>query len=100
VVLIIATVSFWTTQSAGLGRIFDNLTRVGRYPLDIFEGFWKFFFIYILPLALIAQAPAQTLLGTIAPGFVVYGFGCSTLLAVIAIGFWKTGLNAYSSTSS
>jgi ABC-2 type transport system permease protein len=100
VVLIIATVSFWTTQSAGLGRIFDNLTRIGRYPLDIFEGFWRFFFIYVLPLALIAQAPSQALLGTIAPGFVLYAFAFSTLLVVIAIGFWNIGLRAYSSTSS
>lgn len=99
VVLIIATVSFWTTQSAGLGRIFDDLTRIGRYPLDIFEGFWKFCFIYVLPLALIAQAPAQALLGTLSPAFALYAFGLSTLLVGGAIGFWKMGLKTYSSTS-
>jgi ABC-2 type transport system permease protein len=96
----IATISFWTTQSAGLGRIFDDLTRIGRYPLDIFEGFWKFVFIYVLPLALIAQAPSQALLGSLDPGFALYAFGCSSLLVVIAVGFWKMGLRAYSSTSS
>jgi ABC-2 type transport system permease protein len=100
VVLIVAAISFWTTQSAGLGRIFDDLTRIGRYPLDIFEGFWKFFFIYVLPLALIAQTPSQALLGTLAPGFVLYAFVFSSLLAIIAVGFWKMGLRTYSSTSS
>lgn len=100
VVLMIASISFWTTQSAGLGRIFDDLTRIGRYPLDIFEGFWKFVFIYVLPLALIAQAPSQALLGSLDPGFALYAFGCSTLLVVIAVGFWKMGVRAYSSTSS
>jgi ABC-2 type transport system permease protein len=100
VVLIIATTSFWTTQSAGLARVFDDLTRVGRYPLDIFEGFWKFLFIYVLPLALISQVPSQALLGALAPGFLLYAVACSGLLAVIAIRFWRTGLNTYSSTSS
>ena len=100
VVLIIATISFWTTQSAGLARVFDDLTRVGRYPLDIFEGFWKFFFIYVLPLALISQVPSQALLGTLSPGFLLYALASSAVLAVIAIRFWRTGLKNYSSTSS
>jgi ABC-2 type transport system permease protein len=100
VVLIIATISFWTTRSAGLARVFDDLTRVGRYPLDIFEGFWKFFFIYVLPLALIAQLPSQALLGALSPGFLLYAVAASSLLAVIAVRFWKAGLNNYSSTSS
>lgn len=100
VVLIIATISFWTTRSAGLARVFDDLTQVGRYPLDIFEGFWKFFFIYVLPLALISQLPSQALLGALSPGFLLYAVTCSSLLAVIAVRFWKTGLNNYSSTSS
>lgn len=100
VVLIIATISFWTTRSAGLARVFDDLTQVGRYPLDIFEGFWKFFFIYVLPLALISQLPSQALLGSLSPGFLLYAVTCSSLLAVIAVRFWKRGLNNYSSTSS
>jgi len=100
IVLIIATISFWTTQSAGLARVFDDLTRVGRYPLDIFEGFWKFFFIYVLPLALISQVPSQALLGALSPGFLLYALAISGLLAVVAIRFWRTGLKNYSSTSS
>jgi ABC-2 type transport system permease protein len=100
VVLAIAATSFWTTRSAGLARLFDDLTRVGRYPLDIFEGFWKFFFIYVLPLALISQVPSQALLGALSPGFVIYALGFSTLSAVGAVRLWKAGLRTYSSTSS
>ncbi|MGB9700922.1 MAG: ABC transporter permease, partial [Thermodesulfobacteriota bacterium] len=59
--LLIASLSFWTTQSYGIGRIMDNLFKIGRYPLDIFEGFWKIFFIYFFPLIIIAQLPTQSL---------------------------------------
>lgn len=100
IVLIIATVSFWTTQSAGLARVFDDLTRVGRYPLDIFEGFWKSFFIYILPLALISQVPSQALLGALSPGLLLYAPAATGLLLFIALRFWSMGLKTYTSASS
>jgi len=99
-VLLIATVSFWTTQSYGMARIFDNLLKIGRYPLDIFEGFWKVIFIYFLPLVLIAQIPAQALMQTISWKFVLFAFGVSGLFLFAALNFWKVGLKHYSSASS
>jgi len=99
-ILIIAAVSFWTTQSYGLARIFDNILKVGRYPLDIFEGFWKIVFIYLLPLILIAQLPSQALLQALAPAKVAYAFGVTAVFLLFALGLWKTGLKAYMSASS
>jgi len=99
VVLMIAAVSFWTTQSYGLARIFDNLLKVGRYPLDIFEGFWKLLFIYLLPLILIAQLPSQALLTMLTPAHFAYAFGVSAIFLALAMAIWKTGLKAYASAS-
>jgi ABC-2 type transport system permease protein len=99
-VLIITTVSFWTTQSYGLARMFDNLLKIGRYPLDIFHGFWKVIFMYFLPLVLIAQVPSQSLLGALAPGTVLFAFGMSGFLLFLAVRFWKVGLRNYMSASS
>jgi ABC-2 type transport system permease protein len=99
-VLIIATVSFWTTQSYGLARMFDNLLKIGRYPLDIFHGFWRVAFMYFLPLVLIAQVPSQSLLGALAPGSVVFAFVFSGGLLIVALKFWRVGLRNYMSASS
>jgi len=99
-VLITATVSFWTTQSYGLARIFDNLLKVGRYPLDIFQGFWKMVFVYFLPLVLIAQVPSQALLKTLSPVFLLGAFFVSGVFMVIAMMFWRSGLRNYLSASS
>jgi ABC-2 type transport system permease protein len=100
VVLIISAISFWTVQSYGLSRVFDNLMKIGRYPLDIFEGFWKVVFVYFLPLVLIAQAPSQALLATLTPGFAA--FGCLVTLGFLAAALflWKRGLVNYMSASS
>ena len=100
VVLIIATVSFWSTQSYGLSRIFDNLLRVCRYPLDIFEGFWKAVFIYFLPLVLVAQLPSQALLNILKPEALIFAFVFSGLFLGAALVFWKFGLKNYMSAST
>lgn len=87
VVLMIATISFWTTQSLGLARIFDNLLKIGRYPLDIFEGFWKLVFVYFLPLVLIAQVPSQALLNTLSPRFILFAFSVTGVFLALALSF-------------
>ncbi len=99
-VLIIATLSFWTTQSYGLARIFDNLLKIGRYPLDIFEGFWKIIFVYFLPLVLIAQIPTQALLQTLSLKFILLAFGVAGIFLVFALNFWKVGVRHYLSAST
>ena len=100
VVLIISTISFWTTQSLGLARIFDNLLKIGRYPLDIFQGFWKMVFVYFLPLVLIAQIPSQALLQALSPGFLLFAFTITGVFLAVALGFWKVGLKNYLSAST
>ncbi|MBI5183804.1 MAG: ABC-2 family transporter protein [Nitrospinae bacterium] len=99
-VLIIATVSFWTTQSYGLAMIFDNLLKIGRYPLDIFEGFWKVVFVYFLPLVLIAQIPSQALLQSLSLEIGLFAFGVTGVFLFIALNFWKLGLKNYLSASN
>ena len=100
VVLMVASISFWTVQSYGLARIFDNLLRIGRYPLDIFEGFIKMVLIYILPLVLVAQVPSEALLRPLSPRFLLYGFGITLVFLLLALKFWRKGLKNYSSASS
>jgi ABC-2 type transport system permease protein len=99
-VLLIATVSFWTTQSFGMARIFDNLLKIGRYPLDIFEGFWKVIFVYFLPLILVAQMPAQALLQTLSIKSIFFAFCVSGIFLFIALNLWKIGLRSYLSAST
>ena len=98
--LIIATTSFWITQSYGLAVIFDNLMKIGRYPLDIFEGFWKIFFLYFLPLVLIAQIPSQALLNALTFKSVLLSCVATGVFMILALRFWRWGLTYYLSAST
>jgi len=98
--LMVATLSFWTTQSYGIGRILDNLFKIGRYPLDIFEGFWKAIFIYFFPLIVIAQIPSQALLKVLSFESVFFAFMVSGVSLIIAIKFWRIGIKNYLSAST
>jgi ABC-2 type transport system permease protein len=98
--LIVATLSFWTTQSYGIGRILDNLFKIGRSPLDIFEGFWRAIFIYFFPLVVIAQIPSQALLKILSLKSVFFAFMVSGVSLIIAIKFWRIGIKNYLSAST
>ena len=100
VVLIIATVSFWTTQSYGMARIFDNLLKIGRYPLDIFEGFLRIVLVYFLPLIFIAQVPVQALLQSLSAKVIILTFCVTGCFFAAALIFWRWGLRTYSSAST
>jgi ABC-2 type transport system permease protein len=99
-VLAIASLSFWTTRSGGLARIFDSLLKVGRYPIEIFEGFWRSVFLYILPLALIAQLPSEALLGILSPRAVLVATAVTAFLLGLSLLLWRAGLRQYQSASS
>jgi ABC-2 type transport system permease protein len=98
--LAIASLSFWTTQSGGLAGIFDSLLKVGRYPIEIFEGFWRGVFLYVLPLVLIAQFPSEALLGTLSPGAILLATTATGSLLAVALLLWREGLKRYQSASS
>lgn len=95
--LILATISFWSVQSTGMGRLFENIIRLSRYPTDIYHGLLRTFIMYVLPISIIAVVPSQSLLGTLNPQYMLYAFGFSIILFFIAIRFWNFGLRHYSS---
>jgi ABC-type uncharacterized transport system permease subunit len=64
------------------------------------EGFWKIFFVYFLPLVLIAQLPSQALLKTLSPAFDLFAVAVTAAFLILALGFWKVGLKNYLSAST
>ncbi len=100
ITLIIASTSFWTINSTGLGRFFENLLQTSRYPTTIYSQGVKLGFDYILPITLIATFPSQVLFGQNNWSYFTFALFFSTILLVIAISFWRFALKHYSSASS
>lgn len=98
--LLVASLSFWTIMGTGLGRFFENVMRIARYPTDIFKGVFKFLLIYIIPISVIATVPVKTLLGFITWPYLIYAFGFTLILFLISLKFWNFALRHYTSASS
>lgn len=97
---IIASTAFWTINATGLGRFFEDLVRVGRFPTDIFRGFFSFIFLYILPIGIIATAPTKALLGVNNWLYLGYAILFTGALFLISRKVWNYALKHYSSASS
>lgn len=98
-----ATLAFWTTETLELMNILTfGGTEAGRYPMSIYNGWFRTFFTFIIPLACVNYFPALTILqregaspwvGWVSP------FVCLTFLGV-TIAFWNVGVRHYRSTGS
>jgi len=90
-------VSFWAL-SGELFYLFNSVTSVAKYPIDIFGSLLRFFLTF-LPVIFLATVPAQALLGK--PTLLVY---LSPFIACLALWltrrFWHVGLRSYESASS
>lgn len=100
VTLIIASLSFWTIQGSGIGRLTDHVMRVSRYPADVFHGGWRILFWYILPVGIIATLPAKIWFSVFDPWYTVYALFITLVLLIISFRFWHFGLRHYQSASS
>ncbi|MBI4089875.1 MAG: ABC-2 family transporter protein [Candidatus Kerfeldbacteria bacterium] len=97
---IVAAISFWSISQTGLGRLYEQLFRTGRYPTDALGSSQGFLFTYILPFITVGTLPASALNHLIEPTTLA-GVALSVLVfALLARMLWRRGLRRYSSASS
>ena len=56
---LLATISFWTVRAQGIVWGYYNLFNISRMPDSAFEGFFKAFFTFAIPMILVANVPAK-----------------------------------------
>lgn len=97
---IIAAISFWSLIPTGLGRLYEQLYRTGRYPTDSLGPMPGLLLTYIVPFATIGTIPASALRGVLHPLTIIPAAMVVLLFVVLARFLWKRGLARYSSASS
>ncbi|MDP2930589.1 MAG: ABC-2 family transporter protein, partial [bacterium] len=65
----VITTNFWLINLFNFNDLFDRVLSSGRYPTDIFKGGLKSFFVYAIPIILIATLPVLALFGKARPEF-------------------------------
>lgn len=98
-----ATMSFYTIESIELWNILTyGGVETAQYPMTLYKGFLKQFFMYIMPLAAVNYWPASVILGknyvpaALAWASPLIGLG----MFVAALQVWRIGERAYRSSGS
>ncbi len=99
IMLILSSAAFWFLGTPMLW-IFNNIIQLGRYPVGIYPGAFKFLLTWILPVGLIITVPTDLLLGKLSiinlSGPLIF----AVIIYVIAVRFFKQSLKKYVSASS
>lgn len=95
--LFVTTFTFWFQKNETLNTIIWNLLQIGRYPRQIYQDIAKIFFVFLIPLALVASIPTEIALRFGSWKMAVYFIGVTIVFAIISNIFFHYGLKQYSS---
>jgi ABC-2 type transport system permease protein len=98
--LMLMSLAFWMTRAQGFINAYYNVFQIARLPREAFSGFVRFAFTWTVPLLLIANVPARTLLYGLNAQDIV-GMLCATAaLVAVSTTVFQAGLRRYGSASS
>jgi ABC-2 type transport system permease protein len=98
--LLLMSLAFWMTRAQGFINAYYNVFQIARLPREAFKGFTRIAFTWGLPLLLIANVPARTLLHGVNLKDIL-GMGLATmLLLTFSTTVFQAGLRRYGSASS
>jgi ABC-2 type transport system permease protein len=98
--LTLMSAAFWMTRAQGFINAYYNVFQIARLPREAFTGVTRIAFTSVVPLLLVANVPAGTLLHGIRWND-LFGMGLVTfLLLAVSTGIFRRGLRRYGSASS
>ncbi|MCX7996473.1 MAG: ABC-2 family transporter protein [Patescibacteria group bacterium] len=80
--------------------IYRDITRMGYFPIDIYEEPVRSILTFILPIGIMMSFPVKALLGMLAPQWILVAFLFSAGSLVISLRLWRAAMAKYQSASS
>jgi ABC-2 type transport system permease protein len=100
ILVITIGLSFWITNAQGLEGSYFTLTEFSRLPREAFKGIGNILFVWALPVVVVSNAPARTLLHGFDPSWALWLVGAAIVWFGAAVALFNRGLRRYSSASS
>jgi len=100
VLLLTASITFWTIGGQGMESGYFTLTEFSRLPREVFKGVANVVFVWILPAVVVSNVPARSLLNGFSPALFAWLLCSAALWLSIAIFVFNRGLKRYASASS
>jgi ABC-2 type transport system permease protein len=98
--MLCAAASFWVVRLDNLIYLLGSIFDIGRWPVQVFSGVWRFVFTFVIPVAVMTTFPAMALLGTLAAWKALATAGGALGLVVLSRVVWRTAIRSYTSASS
>jgi viologen exporter family transport system permease protein len=98
--MLCAAASFWVVRLDNLMYLLGSIFDVGRWPVQVFRGVWRFVFTFVIPIAVMTTFPAMALLGVLDGRRIVATAGGALVLLVLSRLVWRTAIRSYTSASS
>ncbi len=99
---LLSSAAFWIVRAQGVVWGYYNLFNIARIPEGaIPQGIYRRVFTFVLPMLLVSNVPAQTLLGTLhSPTHPFLLIGLSLACFAVSEWVWRLSLRRYSSASA
>jgi ABC-2 type transport system permease protein len=102
--LLLSSSAVWMVRNQSLLEMWWLFTTLMRYPRQIYQGKWAeafaWVFTFILPVLLVTNVPAETMIRTLDLWFVSWTILAALLLLVASRRFFRFALQSYRSASS
>jgi ABC-2 type transport system permease protein len=102
--LILSSSAVWMVRNQSLLEMWWLFTTLMRYPRQIYQGKWAapfaWVFTFILPVLLVVNVPAETMIRTLNLSFVSWTIVAALLLLFASRRFFRFALQSYRSASS
>jgi ABC-2 type transport system permease protein len=102
--LMLSSTAVWMVRNQSLYELWWLFTSLMRYPKEIFRGSLGAplgrFFTYVIPVLLVTNVPARTMVRVFEPWLVVYMVVATVGLLAVSRWFFRRALQSYRSASS
>jgi ABC-2 type transport system permease protein len=98
---LLASVAFWTVRAQGIVWGYYSMFNIARYPDAAFQGFFRAFFTFAVPMLLVANVPVKLLINRLgSPVDLLWLLGMGVVCFVISEIFWRFSMRHYASASA
>lgn len=102
--LMLTSTAVWMVRNQSLMELWWLFSSLMRYPREIFQGTWAspvgWIFTFIVPVMLVINVPANTLVRTFEPEYVAFIIVATFTLLIVSRWFFRRALRRYRSASS
>ncbi len=95
--MLTVSAAFYLVRIDNLTQLFNAVFDAARWPIQVFHGFVRAIFTFVIPLALMTTYPAEALLGRLSVLKLAACVGAAALALALARVVWRASIARYTS---